>query len=101
MPAAADRIQLRHPDRAKKMPRIDRRTYSVVRRTALATLPKQEPGMTWTDFRDTVAKRLSREKGWDRTLNAWWYTTAVKLDLEARGEIRRIPKASPQRLTRA
>ena len=101
MPAAADRIQLRHPDRTKKMPRVDRQTYAVVRRTALATLPRTGPGVTWTEFRDTVARRLARAKGWDRTLNAWWYTTAVKLDLEARGEIKRMPKSSPQRLTRA
>lgn len=100
MPATAARIQLRHPDRSKKMPRIDRRTYDVVRRTALATLPKKEPGITWTEFRDAVAKKLERAKDWDPTLNPWWYTTAVKLDLEARGEIRRLPKSSPQRLVR-
>ncbi|HLZ48388.1 MAG TPA: hypothetical protein VKR80_07030 [Candidatus Limnocylindria bacterium] len=100
MPATADRIQLRHPDRTKKMPRIDQGVYAVVRRTALATLPKRAPGMTWTELRDTVADKLGRARGWDRTLNAWWYTTAVKLDLEARGEIERIPRSSPQRLIR-
>jgi hypothetical protein len=30
-----------------------------------------------------------------------WYTTTVKLDLEARGVIQRIPKSSPQRLRMA
>lgn len=100
MAATAARIQLRHPDRSKKMPRIDRQTYDVVRKTALTTLPKKEPGITWTDFRDEVAKKLGRAKGWDRSLNPWWYTTAVKLDLEARGEIKRLPKSSPQRLVR-
>lgn len=101
MAATAPRIQLRHPDRSKKLPRIDRQAYDVVRRTALATLPTQEPGITWTEFRDEVAKKLERARGWDRSLNRWWYTSAVKLDLEARGEIRRLPKSSPQRLVRA
>lgn len=29
-----------------------------------------------------------------------WYTTTVKLDLEARGEIARVESARPQRLVR-
>jgi hypothetical protein len=47
-----------------------------------------------------MAKRLLRAKGWDRSLSASWYTMAVKLDLEARGEITRTG-GSPQRLVRA
>lgn len=29
-----------------------------------------------------------------------WYTTTVKLDLEAKGEIERVPGSTPQRLRR-
>jgi len=99
MTGADERIQLRNPDPTKKAPRMDRDTYAIVRKTALATLPAKEPGMTWTDFRDTVSARLLRTKGYDSKLNPWWYTHAVKLDLEARGEIKRVGN-SPQRLVR-
>jgi len=60
MTVADGRIQLRNPDPKKKAPRIDRATYMIVRKVALATLPAKEPGMTWTDLRDTVSARLVR-----------------------------------------
>jgi hypothetical protein len=97
--AEAARIQLRNPDRDKKGARIPRDQYVIARRAALATLPAKAPGITLTDFREKMAKRLLRAKGWDRSLSASWYTMAVKLDLEARGEIRRLG-GSPQRLVR-
>jgi hypothetical protein len=100
MSPAAERIQLRNPVPARKGPRIPRDQYAIARRAALATLPPTAPGITLTDFRAKMAKRLLRAKGWDRSLSASWYTMAVKLDLEARGEIKRTG-SSPQRLIRA
>ena len=98
MSAAGGRIQLRNPDPKKRGTRIGADTYAIARRAALATLPAKAPGMTLTDFRATMAKRLVRAKGWDRSLSASWYSMAIKLDLEARGEITRT--GSPQRLIR-
>jgi uncharacterized protein DUF6958 len=100
MSATAERIQLRNPVPGKMGARIPRDQYVLARRAALATLPKRAPGMTLTDFRAKMAKRLRRATGWDRSLSASWYTMAVKLDLEARGEIKRTG-GSPQRLVRA
>jgi hypothetical protein len=99
MSPAAERIQLRNPVSGKKGARIPRDQYVIARRAALATLPTKPPGMTLTDFRAKMAKRLMRAKGWDRSLSASWYTMAVKIDLEASGEIKRAA-GSPQRLTR-
>ena len=50
-------------------------------------------------FRAALSDRLARAEGWDRSLSPSWYGMAVKLDLEARGEIKRT--GSPQRLLRA
>ena len=100
MSPTAERIQLRNPVAGKKGARISHAQYVIARRAALATLPTRAPGITLTAFRDKMAKRLLRAKGWDRSLSAPWYTMAVKLDLEARGEIKRTA-GSPQRLTRA
>jgi hypothetical protein len=96
--SATTKVQLRNPDPKKKGPRMDAATYAVVRKAALATLPATEPGMTLEQFRSTLAKRLGRTKGWDQSLSAMWYGMAIKLDLEARGELER--SGTPQRLTR-
>jgi hypothetical protein len=99
MPTTAAKVQLRNPDAKKKGPRMDRATYAVVRRAALATLPARGAGLTLEQFRSKLATRLRRTKGWDPTLSARWYGMAIKLDLEARGELKR--SGTPQRLTRA
>ena len=99
MATTAAKIQLRNPDPKKKGPRMDRSTYALVRGAALATLPAKAPGLTLEQFRSALAKRLGRTKGWDPAMSARWYGMAIKLDLEARGELKRT--GTPQRLTRA
>jgi hypothetical protein len=44
--------------------------------------------------------RLPKTPDWDRSLSPGWYAMAIKLDLEARGELRRINTKPPQRLIR-
>ena len=100
MPADSAQVQLRNPDAKKKGPRMAKKTYAIVRAAALATLPKSGAGMTLTDFRAAVSRRLARTTGWDKAASASWYSMAIKLDLEARGEIKRVGNA-PQRLVRA
>jgi uncharacterized protein DUF6958 len=96
-----DRIQLLHPDPSKKTARLASETYVVARRTVLEIVPAQEPGITLEHYLDEVATRLPKVKGWDPSLSARWYAMAMKLDLEARGELRRVNKRPPQRLVRA
>ena len=50
--------------------------------------------MTFKDLTQSVHARLSGR--FDGSIP--WYVTTVKLDLEARGAIARLPKTSPQRL---
>jgi hypothetical protein len=47
-----------------------------------------------------VETRLPSVNGWDPSLSARWYAMAMKLDLEARGELSRVNKRPPQRLIR-
>ena len=96
---AVPKVQLRNPDPKKKGPRMDKATYAVVRRAALAALPAGGAGLSLEEFRSKLATRLRRTKGWDPTLSAPWYGMAIKLDLEARGEL--VRSGTPQRLTRA
>jgi hypothetical protein len=95
-----DLVQLRHPDRTKGMPRMTKDAYAIAHRTALAVVPKRAPGITLTDFIDEMASRLAKAKGWDRSASAKWYAMAIKLDLEARSEIKRVDNRPPQRLVR-
>ena len=98
--ATDDRIQLRHTDPTKKTARMARDTYAVARRTVLEIVPAKEPGITLNAYLDEVATRLPKVKGWDPSLSASWYAMAMKLDLEARGELKRINRKPPQRLVR-
>jgi hypothetical protein len=94
--ATSERVRLRNPDRTKSGPNIERDKYELVRTEILALVPRSGPGITWTSLRDAADKRLGRrlEGG-----HNWWYATAVKLHLEAIGDLKRSA-GSPQRLTR-
>jgi hypothetical protein len=98
---AEDLMPLRNPDPKKKMPRMAKDSYTLAERTALAVLPKKAPGITFKEFLGEMARRLPKVKGWDRSLSASWYAMAIKLDMEARGEIKRVNNKPPQRLVRA
>lgn len=100
MATAEEKVQLRNPDPKKQMPRLPKSTYALARRTAFAVLPKKPPGMALEEFIDEMATRLQKAEGWDRSLSARWWAMAMKLDLEARGEIARINRRPPQRLVR-
>ena len=52
------------------------------------------------DLSDEVKKRLSKDIR-QRVGSVSWYTTTVKLALEVRGEIKRVPGSKPQQLERA
>ena len=96
----AEMIQLRHPDPTKRNARIASDTYAVARRTVLAIVPAAEPGITLPDYLNEMAAKLPKTKGWDPSLSPRWYAMAMKLDLEARGELKRINRKPPQRLVR-
>jgi hypothetical protein len=97
---AGETIQLRHPDPTKTNARIGSDAYAVARRTVLAVVPKGEPGITLLAYLDEMAVKLPKAKGWDPSLSPRWYAMAMKLDLEARGELKRINRKPPQRLVR-
>jgi hypothetical protein len=101
MSATAERIQLRNPDPTKTGPRIRRDVYGVAYRVACAVVPAKAPGITLNDYLDKMAARLPKAKGWDRSLSANWYAMAIKLDMEARRELKRVNDKPPQRLVRA
>ena len=88
-----EKIMTRHPDPGKQGVRISHAKYDMIRDTIVALL-RVNGEMTFTELADAANERLEGE--FDGSVT--WYVTTVKLDLEARNVIQRIPKTSPQRL---
>ena len=69
---------------------IDKQKYDTMRKAVLQSL-QVHGTMTFKELTAEVRRRLEgRFAG-----SISWYVTTVKLDLEARGEIARVPKSSP------
>lgn len=88
----AGKIRTLHPA-GKAGVNIDKQKYDTIRKAILESLQKND-AMTFTDLTADVRKKL--ESTFAGSIS--WYVTTVKLDLEARGEVVRVPKSSPQRL---
>lgn len=87
-----ERIMTLHPA-GKTGVNIEKHKYDTIRSAILAII--EEGGtVPFKGLADAVAEHL--DGNFDGSFG--WYTTSVKLDLEARGLIERIPKKSPQQL---
>ncbi len=85
-----DMIRTLHPEK-KQGVRISKEKYEIIRKAILSTLRKQRE-MSFMNLSRAVAKEV--DGTFDGSVN--WYVTTVKLDLEARGEIKRVPNSRPQ-----
>ncbi len=82
-----------HPDPARQGARIDRDKYELLRTTILDLL-RERGALNLSALGELVADKLQE----DFDGSVMWYFTTVKLDLEARGEIRRVPGIRPQQV---
>lgn len=88
-----DTILTLHPDPAKKGVNISQAKYDAVRRAILHTL-EERGEMSFAELGRAVETALAGSfEG-----SVMWYYTTVKLDLEARGELQRVPGRRPQRV---
>lgn len=81
-----------HPQ-GKKGTNILKRRYDVIKDFIIKTL-KEHGEITYEKVNDLAVDKLS--ESFDGKVV--WYIITVKLDLEARGIIERIPKTSPHQL---
>ncbi|MFW9847531.1 MAG: DUF6958 family protein [Candidatus Thorarchaeota archaeon] len=86
------RIKTLHPE-GKAGVNIEREKYDLLRCTILEVLD----GTNQISFKDLGAE-IKQRIGKDFKGSVSWYYTTVKLDLEARGEIERVPGIKPQML---
>jgi hypothetical protein len=99
MPGVANTVQTCHPDRNKSMPRVARPAYEAIRHAILQVVPRTVAGIAFKDLPRRVAALLPADAR-SQIGSIPWYTTVVKLDLEARGVIERVPGVLPQRVRR-
>ena len=88
-----DKILALHPEEGKSGVDISREKYQIIKESIVESL-RVNREMTFKDLTEEVrAKLVGRFDG-----SIPWYITTVKLDLEARGVVERVPKKNPQRL---
>ena len=88
-----ERIMTLHPEEGKSGVNISMGKYDVVRAAILKALEREnEPAF------NELGDAVGRQFGGNFDGSIGWYYTTVKLDLEARGVIERVPGSRPQRL---
>ncbi|MDO5970332.1 hypothetical protein Q4Q35_11000 [Flavivirga aquimarina] len=87
-----NKILTLHPQ-GKKGVNILKRRYDVIKEFIIDTI-EQHGEISYESMNDLAVEKLT--KSFDGKVV--WYIVTVKLDLEARGIIERIPKTSPHKL---
>ena len=95
--SSEEKVLCETPTPGKQPTRIERWKYDLVRSAIFAVIPKNIEGIEFRDLPALVEERLDPSDL--EILGAVsWYTTTVKLDMEVKGEIERVPGSKPQRL---
>ncbi len=90
--AKEEKILTMHPA-GKKGTNISLEKYTIIRKEILSVIREHEV-ITFEDLTDIIIDRL--QPTFDGKVI--WYVVTVKLDLEARKIIERVPKTSPHQL---
>ena len=85
-----DTIRTLHPEK-KQGVKISREKYEIIRKAILCVL-QTEKEITFMNLSRAVEKEVNGNFEGSVT----WYVTTVKLDLEARGQIKRVTNSRPQ-----
>ena len=85
-----DMIRTLHPEK-KQGVNISREKYEIICEAILSIL-QTEKEMTFMNLSRAVEKQVNGNFEGSVT----WYVTTVKLDLEARGQLKRVPNSRPQ-----
>jgi hypothetical protein len=73
--------------------------YQPICEAILASLSRTGPGVTFNELVASVARQVSADK-FPKQGSISWYTKVVQLDLEAKGELERVPGQTPLRIRR-
>jgi len=88
-----EKILTMHPTKGKKGVNISKKKYDVIKDFLIKKIEEAKE-ITYQELNDLAVKELSNSfEG-----SVPWYVVSVKLDLEARRIIERIPKTSPHKI---
>ena len=73
--------------------------YEPIRNAILASVPRKKEGVSFKELVESVTGRVPKEL-FPKQGSVSWYTKVVQLDLEAKGQIERIPGETLQRVRR-
>lgn len=90
-----EKVVCETPTPGKKPTRIDKWKYDLLRSAILSVIPDE--GVEFNQLPQLVQNQLTPDE-LQRLGSVSWYTTTVKLDMEVKGEIERVPGAKPQLL---
>ena len=96
--AEIERIEIENVLQPGKTYRVDAAKFGAMRDAVLAELPAGVPGLTPSELKARVLRRLPQALFTGGAKAGWWIK-AVQLDLEAKRAIARLPGA-PVRLHR-
>ena len=85
-----DTIRTLHPAK-KQGVKISKEKYDIIRKAILSTMNRQKE----ISFKN-LSRAVEKEVNGSFDGSVMWYVTTVKLDLEARGEVKRVPNSRPQ-----
>jgi hypothetical protein len=85
-----DKIRTLHPEQ-KQGVNISREKYEMIHKAILCVLQNQKE-ITFMK----LSRAVEKEVNGNFHGSVMWYVTTVKLDMEARGEIKRVPNSRPQ-----
>ena len=85
-----DVIRTLHPEK-KQGVNINREKYEIIRNAIICVLQTQKE-MTFMK----LSREVEKEVNGNFEGSVIWYVTTVKLDLEARGKVKRVPNSRPQ-----
>lgn len=91
-------FQALHPDPNKQGARVTKATFDIYRQALLKLIPADEAGVELQSLFEDVVPLVPPEIA--ETTSPGWWTMTVKLDLEARGVIERVPGPGRQRVRR-
>ena len=92
-----DKVLCQTPTPGKQPTRIDRWKYDLVHSAILAVIPPGDRGVEFRELPARVEQHISPGE-LEKLGSVSWYTTSVKLDMEVKEEIERVPGSKPQRL---
>jgi len=93
------RQEIRNPNTGRSDGTIDRDKYEAMKKALLEVVPADDEGVPFGELAERARPLLPEPLFEGASLR--WYTTTVKLDLEVRGLLERVPGSRPQRVRRA